>query len=204
MTHDSIGLGEDGPTHQPIEHLTSLRAMPNLLVFRPADTVETAECWQLALQQKDRPSVLALTRQALPTLRTEHKAENLCARGGYILAEAGKPAKVTLVATGSEVMLAMEARAKLEAEGIGARVVSMACTELFDAQDAPYRKSVLDEKTVRVAIEAASPYGWERYVGPDGAVIGINSFGASAPAGDLYKHFGVTAEAAVAAAKQRL
>ena len=204
MTHDSIGLGEDGPTHQPIEHLTSLRAMPNLLVFRPADTVETAECWELALQQKDRPSVLALTRQALPTLRTEHKAENLCARGGYVLAEAGKPAKVTLIATGSEVMLAMEARAKLEAEGIGARVVSMACTELFDAQDAAYRKSVLDEKTVRVAVEAASPYGWERYVGPAGAVIGINSFGASAPAGDLYKHFGVTAEAAVAAAKQRL
>ncbi|MFM9845489.1 MAG: transketolase [Dongiaceae bacterium] len=204
MTHDSIGLGEDGPTHQPIEHLTSLRAMPNLLVFRPADTVETAECWELALQQKDRPSVLALTRQALPTLRTEHKAENLCARGGYVMAGAGKPAKVTLIATGSEVMLAMEARAKLEAEGIGARVVSMVCTELFDAQDAAYRQSVLDEKTVRIAIEAASPYGWERYVGPKGAVIGIGSFGASAPAGDLYKHFGVTAEAAVAAAKQRL
>jgi transketolase len=148
--------------------------------------------------------VLALTRQALPTLRTEHQAENLCARGGYVLAEAGKPAKVTLIATGSEVMLAMEARAKLETEGIGARVVSMACTEFFDAQDAAYRKSVLDEKTVRVAIEAASPYGWERYVGPAGAVIGINSFGASAPAGDLYKHFDVTAEAAVAAAKQRL
>jgi transketolase len=204
MTHDSIGLGEDGPTHQPIEHLASLRAMPNLLVFRPADTVETAECWELALQQKDRPSVLALTRQVLPTLRTEHKAENLSARGGYVLAEAGKPAKVTLIATGSEVMLAMDAKAKLEAEGIGTRVVSMACTELFDAQDSAYRQSVLDGNTVRVAIEAASPYGWERYVGPEGAVIGINSFGASAPAGDLYKHFGVTADAAVAAAKQRL
>ena len=205
MTHDSIGLGEDGPTHQPVEHLTSLRAMPNLLVFRPADTVETAECWELALQQKDRPSVLALTRQKLPTLRTEHKAENLCARGGYVLAEAGKPAKVTLIATGSEVMLAMEARAKLEAEGIGARVVSMPCCELFDAQDAAYRASPCSaRKPCASPSRPASPYGWERYVGPAGAVIGMNSFGASAPAGDLYKHFGITAEAAVAAAKQRL
>jgi transketolase len=204
MTHDSIGLGEDGPTHQPVEHLAALRAMPNLLVFRPADTVETAECWELALRQTARPSVIALTRQALPTLRTAHKAENLCARGGYVLAEAEKPARATLIATGSEVAIALEARAKLEAEGIGTRVVSMACCELFDAADAAYRRSVLGEKTVRVAIEAAAPFCWERYVGPEGAVIGISSFGASAPAGDLYKHFGIAADAAVAAVKGRL
>jgi transketolase len=148
--------------------------------------------------------VLALTRQALPTLRTEHKAENLCARGGYVLAEAGKPAKVTLIATGSEVELAMNARAKLEADGIGTRVVSMACCELFDAQDAAYRNATIDGKTVRIAIEAASTYGWERYVGCDGAVIGMPGFGASAPAGELYKHFGITADAVVAAAKARL
>jgi transketolase len=204
MTHDSIGLGEDGPTHQPVEHLAALRAIPNLLVFRPADTVETAECWALALENRNRPSVIALSRQALPTVRTNHNADNLTARGGYVLAPSDGARRVTLIATGSEIQIALEARAKLQAEGIGAAVVSLPCWQLFDAQDAGYRAEVLGVNTVRVAIEAASPFGWEHYVGPQGAVIGMTGFGASAPAGDLYKHFGITAEAAVAAAKARL
>ncbi|HET6221437.1 MAG TPA: transketolase C-terminal domain-containing protein, partial [Dongiaceae bacterium] len=185
------------------EHLAALRAIPNLLVFRPADTVETAECWALALESRNRPSVIALSRQALPTVRTSYSADNLTARGGYVLAPAEGARRVTLIATGSEVSIALEARAKLQAEGIGAAVVSLPCWRLFDAQDAGYRADVLGEG-VCVAIEAASPFGWERYVGPDGAVIGMTGFGASAPAGDLYKHFGITAEAAVAAAKARL
>jgi transketolase len=204
MTHDSIGLGEDGPTHQPVEHLAALRAIPNLLVFRPADTVETAECWALALASRDRPSVIALSRQALPTVRTSHSADNLTARGGYVLAPAEGGRRVTLIATGSEVAIALDARAKLQAEGIGAAVVSLPCWRLFEAQDAGYRAEVLGENPVRVAIEAASPFGWEHYVGAGGAVIGMTGFGASAPAGDLYQHFGITAEAAVAATKARL
>ncbi|MGE4062029.1 MAG: transketolase [Rhodospirillaceae bacterium] len=203
MTHDSIGLGEDGPTHQPVEHLASLRAIPNLLVMRPCDTVETAECWALAVAVQ-KPSILALTRQGVPTLRTEHTDENLCAKGGYILAEADGKRQVTIIATGSEVSIAMDARAKLKAEGIAAAVVSMPSWEFFDAQPAAYRAQVLGEGTVRIAIEAAGTFGWERYVGPSGAVIGMQSFGASAPAPDLYKHFGITSEAIVAAAKQRL
>ncbi|QEX24010.1 transketolase [Hypericibacter adhaerens] len=204
MTHDSIGLGEDGPTHQPVEHLASLRAIPNLLVFRPCDTVETAECWALALAERHTPSVLALTRQAVPTVRTAHTAENRSARGGYVLQDSHLPRQVTLIATGSEVALAVEARARLEADGIGAAVVSMPSWELFDRQPASYREEVLGATAVRVAIEAASVFGWERYVGPRGAVIGMTGFGASAPAGDLYKHFGITADAAVKAAKARL
>jgi transketolase len=204
MTHDSIGLGEDGPTHQPVEHLASLRAMPNLLVFRPCDTVETAECWALALAEANAPSVIALTRQAVPTLRTRHTDENLSARGGYVLLPAGQPRQVTLIATGSEVAIAAEARSRLEAEGIGAAVVSLPSWELFDRQPAAYREEVLGATAVRVAIEAAAPFGWERYVGPRGAVLAMPGFGASAPAGDLYKHFGITAEAAVEAAKARL
>jgi transketolase len=204
MTHDSIGLGEDGPTHQPIEHLASLRAMPNLQVFRPADTVETAECWALALRSQHRPSVLALSRQALPTVRTSHTADNLSARGAYVLIPAEGERRATLIATGSEVAIAIEARRRLQAEGIGTAVVSMPCWELFDEQTAAYRGEVLGTSTVRIAIEAASPFGWERYVGPDGAVIGMTSFGASAPADDLYRHFRITAEAAVDAVKARL
>jgi transketolase len=203
MTHDSIGLGEDGPTHQPIEHLASLRAMPNLLVFRPADAVETVECWELSLHEKARPSLLALSRQNLPTMRTD-VSENLCARGAYVLRQAGSEARVTLIATGSEVEIAVKARELLEAQGFGTRIVSMPCWELFDEQPEDYRRSVLAPGTVRVAIEAAGSMGWERYIGEDGAFIGMQSYGASAPFKDLYKHFGITAEAAADAALSRL
>jgi len=204
MTHDSIGLGEDGPTHQPVEHLASLRAMPNLNVFRPADVIETAECWALALKNDRTPSVLALTRQGLPTQRTEHTAENLCAKGGYVLAEASDPRKVTLIATGSEVEIAMAARATLQAEGTPTAVVSMPCFELFAAQDEGYRKQVLGPKTVRVGVEAAVRQGWDALVRNHGGFVGMDSFGASAPAEQLYEHFGITAEAVVAEAKKRL
>ncbi|HKW53650.1 MAG TPA: transketolase C-terminal domain-containing protein, partial [Stellaceae bacterium] len=193
MTHDSIGLGEDGPTHQPVEHLASLRAIPNLQVFRPADAVETAECWALALESRDRPSVLALTRQSLPTLRRAAGSENHSARGAYVLAEAEGKRGVTLLATGSEVSVAMAARDLLEGKGVAAAVVSMPCWSLFDAQDAAYRQAVLGSAP-RVAIEAASPFGWERYVGEGGTVLGMTGFGASAPAEDLFRHFGLTAE----------
>jgi transketolase len=204
MTHDSIGLGEDGPTHQPVEHLASLRAMPNLNVFRPADVIETAECWALALKHDATPSVLALTRQGLPTLRTEHTAENLCARGGYVLAEASGDRKVTLIATGSEVELAMAARTALEEEGTPTAVVSMPCFELFAQQDEAWRKQVLGPKTVRVGVEAAVRQGWDALVRSHGGFVGMDSFGASAPAGQLYEHFGITAGAVVAEAKKRL
>ncbi|KAF0143581.1 MAG: transketolase [Rhodospirillaceae bacterium] len=208
MTHDSIGLGEDGPTHQPVEHIPSLRAMPNVLVFRPADAVETAECWALALKQDHRPSILCLSRQNLPTVRNEHTDENLCAQGGYVLREAKEGARrVTLLSTGSEVEIALEARDMLEARGVPTAVVSMVCWELFDEQPAGYRALVLGhggKGTVRVAIEAAGTFGWERYVGIRGAVIGMTCFGASAPAAKLYAHFGITAEAVVTAVDTRL
>jgi transketolase len=203
MTHDSIGLGEDGPTHQPVEHLAALRVIPNLYVMRPCDTVETAECWALAVAAKSTPSVLALTRQGLPTLRTMHTDENLCAKGGYVIAEAEGKRQATLMATGSEVSLAMEARAKLKAEGVNVAVVSLPCWELFDAQPESYREQVLGDGP-RVAVEAASTFGWERYVGPKGAVVGMTTFGASAPAPELYKHFGITADAVVKAVKARI
>ena len=204
MTHDSIGLGEDGPTHQPVEHLASLRAMPNLNLFRPADAVETVECWALALAESDRPSVLALTRQKVPAVRLEHSQENLCARGAYVLAPAEGAARVTLFASGSEVSVALEARAELQAEGIATRVVSIPCWELFEKQAKDYRAEILGEGTVRVAVEAAAALGWERFVGPEGAMIGMTSFGASAPGADLFRHFGITAEAVVEAVKARL
>jgi transketolase len=194
MTHDSIGLGEDGPTHQPVEHLASLRAIPNLLVFRPADATETAECWALSLAMKNAPSVLSLTRQNLPALRKDYVADNLCARGGYVIAEANGKPQVTLIATGSEVSIAVDAQSMLAAKGIAARVVSLPCWELFDAQPASYRESVLGKDTLKVAVEAAARFGWERYIGLDGIFIGMPGFGASAPAKDLYKHFGITAE----------
>ncbi len=192
MTHDSIGLGEDGPTHQPIEHLQSLRAMPNLLVMRPADAVETAECWALALAQKDRPSLLALTRQNLPALRHD-VSENLCLKGGYRLRGASAARKVVLVATGSEVSLALDVADELEAAGHGADVVSMVSTELFDEQDAAYQADILPGDALIVSIEAGTTFGWERYTGRDGLRFGIDSFGASAPIDDLYDHFGLTA-----------
>ena len=204
MTHDSIGLGEDGPTHQPVEHLAALRAIPNLLVFRPADTVETLECWALALAERHRASILALTRQALPTARLKYGKDNACSLGGYILVRAEGRRQATILATGSEIQIAMAARELLQKEGIGTAVVSLPCWELFDAQPEAYRRRVLGRSRGRVAVEAASPFGWERYVGSADAVVGMKGFGASAPAGDLYKHFGITAEAVAAAAKARL
>ncbi|MEZ5708806.1 MAG: transketolase [Blastomonas sp.] len=194
MTHDSIGLGEDGPTHQPVEHVMSLRLMPNLLVFRPADAVETAECWELSLRQANGPSVLALTRQGLPQFRRMKEDENRCSRGAYRIKTAGNGRKVVLLATGSEVALALETAEALEKQGIGADVVSMPCWTLFDAQPESYRKGVIPDDCLKVSIEAGSTLGWERYVGSDGIAIGIDSFGASAPAGDLFRHFGLTAD----------
>ncbi len=204
MTHDSIGLGEDGPTHQPVEHLAALRAIPNLQVMRPADTIETAECWALALAARETPSVMVLTRQALPAVRTIHDRENLCARGAYVLSEATGPRRVTLMATGSEVSIALDAQAKLAGEGIEAAVVSMPCWSLFEHQSAAYREQVLGAGTVRVAVEAAIGFGWERWLGSEGGFVGMTGFGASAPAGDLYKYFGITADAVVTAVKARL
>jgi transketolase len=197
MTHDSIGLGEDGPTHQPIEHLQSLRAMPQLYVYRPADAVETAECWALALQS-DEPSILALTRQNLRPVRTEPASENLSARGGYRLKAAENARKVIFIATGSEVEIALDAAARLEAEGVGADVVSMPCTERFDAQPQDYREDVLPDvsnrEVLRVSVEAGTTFGWERYTGLHGLRIGIDRFGVSAPAPDAYAFFGLTAD----------
>jgi transketolase len=205
MTHDSIGLGEDGPTHQPVEHAASLRAMPNVNVFRPCDAVETAECWALSLQSKETPSIHSLTRQGLKQQRLTHTDENLCAKGGYILHEAeGGEAKVVLIGTGSEVEIAAEARDRLQADGIPTRVVSMPCTDLFDQQDAAYKAEVLPAGALKASIEAGTTFGWERYTGLDGVNIGMNTFGASAPADQLYKHFGITADALVAAVREKL
>jgi transketolase len=198
MTHDSIGQGEDGPTHQPIEHLASLRAIPNLLVFRPCDAVETMECYEVALATTNQPSVLALSRQNLPAIRAD-AGENRSARGGYVLAEAEGARQATLIATGSEVSIAMKARDLLKAKGVAAAVVSMPCWELFDRQDAAYRAAVLGTAR-RVAVEAAGGFGWERYLGADGAFVGMTGFGASAPGEKLYAHFGITAEAVAEAA----
>lgn len=199
MTHDSIGLGEDGPTHQPVEHLAALRAIPNHFVFRPADTVETAECWQVALESEKTPSTLALTRQKLAPVRLEFEEDNLSARGAYELQPADGTAKVTLFASGSEVEIAVKARQMLEKRGIPARVVSVPCFELFEMQPAEYRDAILGDAPVRVAVEAGIRQGWDRFIGTDGIFVGMTGFGASAPAPDLYKHFGITADAVVSA-----
>jgi transketolase len=199
MTHDSIGLGEDGPTHQPVEHLASLRAIPGILVLRPADAVETAECWELALGHQG-PSVMALTRQAVATLRVAHSDENLSRRGAYELAAADGAAKVTFLATGSEVEIALAARTLLAARNVPARVVSMPSWELFEQQPKTYRDATLGPGSLKVAIEAASAMGWSRYIGSDGIFVGMHGFGASAPYKDLYRQFGITAEAAAKAA----
>ncbi|NTZ41543.1 transketolase [Altererythrobacter sp. SALINAS58] len=208
MTHDSIGLGEDGPTHQPIEHLQSLRAMPNLLVMRPADAVETAECWEIALRQKDRPTVLALSRQDLPQLRTEPSEGNCCERGAYRLKAAEGDRKVILIATGSELNLATDVAAKLEEQGIGADVISMVCTELFDAQPKEYKEDILPNvdpgSILRVSIEAGTTFGWERYTMLNGLNIGLDRFGASAPIDDLMEKFGFTVEAIVPQILERI
>ncbi len=202
LTHDSIGLGEDGPTHQPVEHVMSLRMIPNLEVFRPCDIVETAECWNLALQNADKPSVLALSRQNLPQLR--EAGEMLSARGAYLLKPAGAARKVAIVATGSEVELAVKVQEALEAEGIGVDVVSMPSMSRFQAQDAEYRAALLPRDVLKVSIEAGVTLGWERFVGDDGLVIGIDTFGASAPADVLFKHFGFSVEAVTSKIKAKL
>lgn len=203
MTHDSIGVGEDGPTHQPVEHVASLRAIPGLKVFRPADVVETAESWAAALADHAGPSLLVLSRQNMATFRTTHTEENLAAKGGYVAADAPN-AKVTFFATGSEVELAFKARDLLAAENIPARVVTLPCWELFEKQSETYREAVIGSTPVKVAIEAGIRMGWDRYIGPNGAFIGMHGFGASGPAKEVFKHFGITAEAAAEAAKSAL
>jgi transketolase len=204
MTHDSIGLGEDGPTHQPVEHLAALRAMPNLLVMRPADVVETAECWQIALESRTTPSVLVLSRQNLPTVRTHQEDANLCARGAYELAGADGDAEVSLFATGSEVQVALAARDILQRDGIGARVVSVPSFELFARQSADHRAEVLGTAPVRVGIEAAVRMGWDAVLGTDGIFVGMTGFGASGRIEELYPHFGITAERAALLAREAL
>ena len=210
MTHDSIGVGEDGPTHQPIEHLAICRATPNSLTFRPCDTVETAEAWELALTSKDTPSVLALTRQNLPTVRTEHTTRNLTARGAYVLAEAEGKRQAVILATGSEVSVALAARDLLQAEGIGTRVVSMPCWELFETQEESYRRKILPAGPVRVAVEAGARLGWDRWLAGErgrankSGFVGMEGFGASAPAETLYEKFGITAKAVAEKVKSLL
>ncbi len=205
MTHDSIGLGEDGPTHQPVEHLASLRAMPNLNVWRPADAVEAAECWQAALMAQTTPSIMSLSRQKVAAVRTEPAGENLSAKGAYELwAADGGAAKATIFATGTEVVLAVQARALLQAGGVPTRVVSVPCFEAFAAQNPAYRKAVIGDATARVAVEAAVRFGWDALIGENGGFVGMSSFGASAPYERLYAEFGITAEAVVEAVKARL
>ena len=201
MTHDSIGLGEDGPTHQPVEHLASLRAIPNLNVYRPCDVVETAECWSASLETSSTPSVLSLSRQGLPCLRTEHTDENLSSKGGYVLAEAEAKRDVTLIASGSEVEIAMEARDQLKAEGVSAAVVSMPCLDKFEEQSQDYRDQVTQLETPVVVVEAAIEQSWGKYLGRNGKFVGMSTFGTSAPANELYEHFGITTQNVVNAAK---
>jgi len=199
MTHDSIGLGEDGPTHQPVEHLASLRAIPNLKVIRPADAVETAEAWEIAMMSKTSPVMLVLSRQNLPLVRLDHIAENLTAKGAYLLRDPGRR-DVTLIATGSEIELALSAADTLAAEGIMAAVVSAPCFEAFAAQPEAYRAAVLGTAP-RVGCEAALRMGWDQFLAPTDGFVGMTGFGASAPAPQLYQHFNITAEAIVAKAK---
>jgi len=204
MTHDSIGLGEDGPTHQPVEHLAALRAIPNLLVFRPCDAVETLECWQLALESKDRPSVLALTRQNLPQLSQNFLDRNRCAAGAYEIAAADGKADVSIFATGSEVAIAVDAKKLLSAKGIAARVVSVPCFELLAEAPEAARRAVIGDAKIKIGVEAAVRQGWDALIGSHGSFIGMNSFGASAPFKELYKKFGITAEAIADAALRKL
>src|SRR5262249_11224779 len=204
MTHDSIGLGEDGPTHQPVEHLAALRAIPNMRVFRPCDAMEVAECWELALNRNTGPTVLALTRQNLPQLRTNAPADNPCAQGAYELVAAGGDAKVSLFASGSEVEIAVAAQNQLAERGIGSRVVSVPSLELLLSLPEDKQKAIIGKAPVKVAIEAAVRWGWDAVIGHDGVFIGMHGFGESGPAKDLFKHFGITAEAAVNAVLERL
>jgi transketolase len=204
-SHDSIGIGKNGPTHQPVEFLASLRAMPNMAVFRPADAVEAAECWAAALARRDGPSSMICSRQALPALRRDDTEAGRAARGAYVLAEAtGGARKVTLLATGSEVAVAVAARDLLQARGVGTAVVSMPCWELFEQQSEVYRSEVLGPGTVRVAVEAAIRLGWDRWIGDGGSFVGMAGFGASGPGDELFRHFGITPEAVASAALARL
>jgi len=203
MTHDSIGLGEDGPTHQPVEHLAALRAMPNMRVFRPADATETAECWQLALERTDGPSVLALTRQNLAPARTAPSKANLCAQGAYEVSPAAGNARATIFATGSEVELALAAQKLLSERNIAARVVSVPSLDLFLLQPAEVRRRIIGDAPIKLAVEAAVRFGWDAVVGSDGLFVGMHSFGASAPYKDVYKNFGITAEAVADAVIKR-
>jgi transketolase len=203
MTHDSIGLGEDGPTHQPVEHLSALRAIPDLLVLRPADATETLECWQIAIEHKDQPSLMALSRQNLPALRTDYVKENLSAKGAYVIA-GDRNADVVIFATGSEVSIAVDGQKKLAAEGIAAKVVSVPSHELFFAQPDAYRAEIFGRSRARVAVEAGVRLSWDRFLGDSGRFVGMHSFGASAPIDELYEHFGITADAVVEAVKAQL
>ncbi len=204
MTHDSIGLGEDGPTHQPVEHVAALRAIPNLYVMRPCDVMETTECWQFALEKKDAPSLLALTRQALPTIRPEMTDENLCAKGAYILADCEGEPQVTLFASGSEVEIALEAGTMLAKDNIATRLVSVPCMELFWEQDSEYQQSLFCNNSIKIAVEAGIRQGWDRFIGPHGGFVGMTGFGDSAPAQELYNHFNITPEAIVKIAKEKM
>ncbi|MGE5534915.1 MAG: transketolase-like TK C-terminal-containing protein, partial [Acidobacteriota bacterium] len=204
MTHDSIGLGEDGPTHQPVEHLAALRAIPNLLVFRPCDAVETIECWQLALENKNRPSVIALTRQNVPQLRKTFDEQNRCAAGAYEIAAASGKADVSIFATGSEVSIAVEAQKLLASKGVATRVVSIPSFELLMEASETARRAVIGDAKVRIGVEAAVRQGWDAVIGSDGTFIGMRTFGASAPYKDLYRHFGITPETVADAALGQL
>jgi transketolase len=204
MTHDSIGLGEDGPTHQPVEHFAALRAIPNLRFFRPADVTETLECWQLSLESSDAPSVLALTRQNLPSQRKSFEEENRCAKGAYVLIESEDDAAVTIFASGSEVEIAVDAHKELTEAGVATRVVSVPSFELFEAQSDDYKEAVIGNSGVKIAVEAGIRMGWDRFIGNDGIFVGMTGFGASGPYKALYEHFGITKEAVVAAAKEKL
>jgi transketolase len=205
MTHDSIGLGEDGPTHQPVEQLAALRAIPHLAVYRPGDPVETAECWELILDTPRQAALIALSRQPMPLLRRDAGSENRSAKGAYVLLEAeGGERKLTILSTGSELHIALEAREVLQSEGIPTAVVSMPCRLLFEKQDAAYRKAVLGETRARVAVEAAVEMGWERYIGLEGRFVGMYGFGASGKIVDVYKKFDINKEAVVRAARETL
>jgi transketolase len=203
MTHDSIGLGEDGPTHQPVEHLAALRAMPNMRVFRPADAMETAECWQLALERTDGPTVLALTRQNLTPARTSAGNGNLCAKGAYEISPASGTALATIFASGSEVEIALNAQKLLKEKGVSSRVVSVPSLELFLAQSNDYQNAMIGIAPVKIAVEAAARFGWDSVIGHDGLFVGMSSFGASGPYKDVYKNFGITAEAVADAVAKR-
>jgi transketolase len=204
LTHDTITQGQDGPTHEPVEHFATMRATPNMLFLRPADAVEVAECWELALEAKDQPVSLIMTREAVPAVRTGYTAENLCRRGAYVFEEATGKARVTLLATGSEVWVARDARRLLEQHGVPTRVVSMPCLEIFDRQPQEFRRSILDPSTLLVSVEAATTYGWDRYIGPDGLAIGLTTFGASGAPDEVMAHFGITPEGVAASVEKKL